>query len=98
MGNDYNHSTALNHGDHVQHHLDTEVKHPAICGLYDAQLIEWLNTSPLLSMHNSDHRQIIVDLSWPEGGAVKFFSQLHHSFEHILLLSKWWMLWFTVKK
>ena len=54
------------------HYLATEVTHDAIYGPYKTVPIDGLHTSPMLSRPkpSSDHRRIIVDLSWPHGAAV----------------------------
>ena len=68
----YNHSTALQYPDHVQHYLDTEVRHLAMHGPYDSPPLPGLHTSPMLSRPkpNSANRRIIVDLSWPMDATV----------------------------
>ena len=55
----------------VDHYLATEIKHKAIWGPYDSPPIP-LYVSPFLSKPkpNSDHRRMIIDLSWPKGHSV----------------------------
>ena len=68
----YNHSTALQYAEHVQHYINTEVGHLAMHGPYDSPPIPVLPTSPMMSRPkpNLTNRRIIVDLSWPQDDAV----------------------------
>ena len=67
----YNHASANNFPDDVAHYLQTEIQHKAIWGPYDNPPIP-LHLSPFLSRPkpNSDHRHMIIDLSWPKGHSV----------------------------
>ena len=52
----------------MAHYFETKIKHKALWGAYDTPPIP-LHLSPFLSRPkpNSDHRRMIIDLSWPKG-------------------------------
>ena len=61
------HTTALNN------YVDTELKHGALLGPFDAPpFTPWFQTSPMMTRpkKNTTERRVIVDLSWPKGESV----------------------------
>ncbi len=72
-GDNKNHATAHQFPDHVTQYLLQERQHDALAGPFlEDPFTPWFTTSPLLTRakRDSDKRRIIVDLSWPPGGAV----------------------------
>jgi len=66
-----NHSSALQHANHIESFLSTEIKLGAILGPFRSPLQD-LHCSPMLSRPKpgSEDRRVIVDLSWPAGGSL----------------------------
>ena len=75
----YNHPSAPNYPQDVEHYLNTEISHKAIWGPYDSPPLSAFHTSPFLSRPkpNSAHRCMIVDRSWPQGASVNFATSSH---------------------
>ncbi len=72
-GDNRNHSSAHQFPDHVAQYLTQELSHVALAGPFSEDpFTPWFITSPLLTRpkRDSEKRRIIVDLSWPPGGAV----------------------------
>ena len=67
-----NHSTAVDFKEHVHNYLQEEVGFKAMLGPFDEPPIPDLHISPLLTRDKpgSDNRQVIVDLSFPQGESV----------------------------
>ena len=56
----------------MYHYIQVEAGHEALDGPYSAVPIDNLHTSPILTRpkSTSDHRRVIIDLSWPHTHAV----------------------------
>ena len=67
----YNNASANNFPGDVTHYLQTELRHTTVWGPYDSPPIP-LHTTPFLSRPkpSSEHRRMIIDLSWPKGAIV----------------------------
>ena len=68
-----NHASALKYPEHVQKHIDTEIKHSALVGPFDElPFTPWCHSSPLITREKkgSENRCIITDMSWPLGHSV----------------------------
>ena len=69
-----NHASSLAYPAHVDHFIDTELKHGALIGPFPQTHPPFTHvaTSPLMSRpkKNSEHRRIIMDFSFPIGHAV----------------------------
>ena len=67
-----NHNSAIQYPDHVVHYLKEEVEHGAIVGPFIDPPIKNLHVSPFMTRDksSSDHRRVIIDLSWPIGQSV----------------------------
>lgn len=69
----FHHSSAIHYPEHVEHYINTEVGHNALCGPFIAPLFTpWFQTNALMTRDkkNSDKRRIIVNLSFPPGLSV----------------------------
>ena len=66
-----NHSSAVQHLDHVDKYIQEELQHQAILGPFNKLPFE-LHFSPLLTRtkQNSSKHRTIMDLSWPEEASV----------------------------
>ena len=67
-----NHNSAIQYPDHVLHYLKEEVEHGVIVGPFTEPPIKHLHISPFMTRDksSSDHRRVIIDLSWPLGQSV----------------------------
>ena len=67
-----NHKSATDYAKHVSVYLEEELRHQAILGPFKNPPIPQLHTSPFMTRDkpNSEHRRVIIDLSWPLGGSV----------------------------
>ena len=67
-----NHASAKAHPEHVDYYLQTEKRHGVLLGPFQSHPFRWTHTSPLMTRpkRNSDHRRVIVDLSFPPGQSV----------------------------
>ena len=67
-----NHNSATQHPEHVVHYLKEEIEHGAIIGPFVDPPIKNLHVSPFMTRDksSSDHRRVIIDLSWPLGQSV----------------------------
>ena len=69
-----NHASSLAYPAHVDHFIDTELRHGALIGPFPQTHPPFTHvaTSPLMSRpkKNSEHRRIIMDFSFPIGHAV----------------------------
>ena len=67
-----NHSSAVKYSSHIQHYLDTELKHSAILGPFSKTPIQGLHLSPMMTRpkQGAVNRRVIIDLSWPKGKSV----------------------------
>ena len=72
MSTMHNHASAVQHGQDIQHYVDTELGHGALLGPFDEPPVAPTHISPLMTRpkKGSSHRRIIMDLSWPAGAAV----------------------------
>lgn len=68
----YNHPTATQYKADIHHYLTTETRHSAIWGPFPTPPLPDFHTSPMLTRDKpgSNHRRVIVDLSWPENFSV----------------------------
>ena len=67
-----NHASAKLFAKDVSHYLQEEMSFKAILGPFDAPPIEHLHISPFMTRPkpSSDHRRVIIDLSFPKGQSV----------------------------
>ena len=67
-----NHPSATQHPQHIDFYVDTERGFEALLGPFTCAPVDNFHTSPLMTRPKKDsaNRRVIVDLSWPEGGAV----------------------------
>ena len=67
-----NHGSARQHGEHIDFYIETEMGYRALWGPFNQPPVAPMHISPLMTRpkRESDRRQVIMDLSWPEGGAV----------------------------
>ena len=67
-----NHSSASEFPEDIEAYLSEEGKHKAILGPFETNPIVGGHSSTFMTRHkpNSDHRRIIIDLSWPLGVSV----------------------------
>ena len=67
-----NHSSAVKYDPHVQHYLDTELKHSAILGPFLKSPLKSLHLSPMMTRpkQGSNNHRVIIDLSWPKGQSI----------------------------
>ena len=67
-----NHPSADNFPEHVEYYIATELGHEALAGPFSEPPVDGFHASPLMTRPKKDaqHRRVIVDLSWPDGGAV----------------------------
>ena len=67
-----NHPSATQHSEHLDYYVQTELGHGALLSQFEKPPMALIHISPLLTRDkkDSDHRRVIMDLSWPPGGAV----------------------------
>ena len=67
-----NHPSALAHDRDVDFYVNTELSFGALAGPFAGPPVTQCHTSPLMTKpkKDSNHRRVIVDLSWPDGAAV----------------------------
>ena len=67
-----NHPSALNHQEHVDYYIETELGHRALVGPFGGPPFEWTHISPLMTRtkKDSEKRRVIMDLSWPHGVSI----------------------------
>ena len=67
-----NHASAQQHGEHIDFYIETEIGYGALLGPFSRPPVAPMHISPLMTRpkRDSNNRRVIVDLSWPEGGAV----------------------------
>ena len=67
-----NHSSASEFPKDIEAYLAEESKHKAILGPFESNPIIGGHSSPFMTRHkpNSEHRRVIIDLSWPLGASV----------------------------
>ena len=67
-----NHPSATRYPEDIAHYIRTELGHNALAGPFKAPSVPYLHTSPLMTKpkKDSEHRRVIMDLSWPRGAAV----------------------------
>ena len=67
-----NHASALGYPEHIDFYIDTEIGNDALAGPFEATDTSGIHLSPLMTRpkKDSDHRRVIMDLSWPPGFAV----------------------------
>ena len=67
-----NHPSATNYNEHVDHYVRVELEHGALAGPFRAPFGALVHLSPLMTRpkRDSEHRRVIMDLSWPPGAAV----------------------------
>ena len=67
-----NHNSADQFPEHVSHYLQEEKQYGAIVGPFQAPPIPNLHVSPFMTRDksSSEHRRVIIDLSWPIGQSV----------------------------
>ena len=67
-----NHSSATDFPQDIEAYITEELSHGAILGPFEHNPIENGRTSPFMTRHkpNSEHRRVIVDLSWSQGLSV----------------------------
>ena len=67
-----NHPSAKQHDPDIVFYIDTELNFGALAGPFRGPPVTSYHCSPLMSRlkKDSNHRRVIVDLSWPKGFAV----------------------------
>ena len=67
-----NHSSTSEFPKDIESYLAEESKHKAILGPFESNPIIGGHTFPFMTRHkpNSEHRHVIIDLSWPLGASV----------------------------
>ena len=67
-----NHSSAIDYPEDVEAYLQEEAQFGAIMGPFLVDPIPHCHKSPFMTREkpHSDHRRVIVDLSWPKGFSV----------------------------
>ena len=67
-----NHPSAMQHPQDVEYYITTEKGHGAILGPFPSMPFNSMQISPLMTREkrDSEHRRIIMDLSWPHGASV----------------------------
>ena len=67
-----NHPSATNYEEHVEHYVTTELSKGALLGPFPQPPFQWMHISPLMTRPKRDatNRRVIMDLSWPPGGAI----------------------------
>ena len=68
----HNHPSANAYDEHIRFYIDTERREGALLGPFDRPPFQWLHVSPLMTKpkRDTDKRRVIMDLSWPSGGAI----------------------------
>ena len=73
-----NHDSANRYGEHVEHYIKVEKEHGAIFGPYDEPPYGVTSqVSPFMTRtkNDSEHRRIVIDLSWPKGASINHFTK-----------------------
>ena len=67
-----NHPSALQHREHIDHYIRVELGFGALAGPFDGPPVAYFHRSPLMTRvkRDSDHRRVIMDLSWPDGYSI----------------------------
>ena len=67
-----NHTSALAHPDDLDYYINTELGHQALAGPFKGPPVVPMHLSPLMTRikKDSQHRRIIMDLSWPPGASI----------------------------
>ena len=67
-----NHPSALNYEADVRHYVNTELGFAALGGPYASPPFHYMQLSPLMTKpkKDSDHRRVIMDLSWPPAASI----------------------------
>ena len=67
-----NHASAVQHGEHIDHYIDTELGQRALLGPFKGPPVASTYISPLMMRLKKDsiHRRVIMDLSWLPGESV----------------------------
>ena len=67
-----NHPSALAYPEDIKAYLEEELSHKAIMGPFSKPPLQNLHVSPFLTRDkpNSDHRRVIMALSYPKGNSV----------------------------
>ena len=74
---DSNHASALQFPEDIKNYIETERKYKAITGPFsEPPFGNKTHTSPFMSRPKPDsqHRRVIIDLSWPERASVNHFT------------------------
>ena len=68
---DINHTSAIEHEQHIDQYIDEELKYGDLYGPFQHTPIP-VHVSPLMTRakQNSDKRRTVVDLSWPKNASV----------------------------
>ena len=72
VSTDHNHPSATNFAGDIEFYIETERGHGALAGPFRCPPPEGVQLNPLMTRPKRDaaHRRVIMDLSWPQGGAV----------------------------
>ena len=67
-----NHPSARQHDADVRYYIEVERGYGALGGPYDRQPFNYMQLSPLMTKpkKDSDHRRVIMDLSWPPAASI----------------------------
>ena len=67
-----NHPSATQHSTDIDFYIATELGFGALAGPFGGHPVSYFHTSPLMTRpkKGSEHRRVIVDLSWPDGASV----------------------------
>ena len=67
-----NHPSALQYEADVKHYVETELGFAALGGPYASPPFRYMQLSPLMTKpkKDSDHRRVIMDLSWPPAASI----------------------------
>ena len=71
-------ASAQEYPEHVEAYINDEIEHVAIFGPFKNKPFgEETHVSPFIIRHkqNSDKRRVIIDLSWPQGASVNYFTK-----------------------
>ena len=72
------HPSAREYPEHVQAYINDELEHGAICDPFkDKPFGDETHVSPFITRHkpDSEKRRVIIDLSWPQGASVNYFTK-----------------------
>ena len=66
------HPSAKGYAADIEHYIAVERSHGALLGPFGGPPVDRFHMSPLMTRHkrDSEHRRVILDLSWPHGAAV----------------------------